>query len=230
MEKNYKILKFKNREEWLLKGRKIGGSSASSIIRLNKWQSAIDTWSNFFNKKITPPNETQEYGNLCEGPIREIARINFLQWGWETIPPNFKHIEMAVKSDKTFISATIDGTIEVKEEGKSPFGYKGRGILEIKTKVIKSQKDLEEWDGQLPQNYLIQVLHYLMVYNDYNFAVLVAKLRFEKEINEKRTFDHEEIRYYYIDRKDFEERIKWLEKKETEFYEKYLKGDEIPAF
>ena len=229
MEKNYKIITYKNREEWL-NSRKLGGSSASTIIGVNHWGSLVETWSNFFNKKILPPNEIQEYGQLCEEPIREIASINFRSWGWRVISPKKNIITMAVLTSKPFISATIDGSIVVEEEGKNPFDFKGKAILEIKTRVIKSQKDLEEWQGQIPPNYLTQVLHYLLVYNDYSFAVLVAKLRFETEINNQRTFDHEEIRYYYINRKDFEERIKWLEKKETEFYEKYLVGNEIPAF
>ena len=230
MEKDYKIITFNSKNEWLLGGRKIGGSSAATIIGANHWGSLVETWANFFDKKISPPTQSQIYGTLSEDPIREIAAINFQEWGWEIkIPPKNK-VEMAQKISKPYLTATLDGSIKVIEKGLSPFNFTGLGILEIKTKTVRNSLDLEEWQGQIPPQYLTQILHYLLVYNDYSFAVLVAKLRFESEINGKWTLDHEEIKYYFVDRKDFEERIKWLEKKETEFYEKYIKGDEIPKF
>lgn len=231
ISKLYEIQKFNSRSQWLNIGRKIGGSSASAIIGKSHWQKPFDIYCKWFNKKEVESEltESQAYGIACENLIREIARLNFKSWGWKIIAPKKKVIEMAVRIDKPFMTATLDGTIKVIED-KSPYHYKGKGILEIKTHDVKGSRDLEKWQGRLPDEYLTQVLHYLAVYNDYSFCVLVAKLRFFTELNNQWSFDHEEIRYYFIDRESNEDTIKLLEKKETDFYEKYIIGNEIPKF
>ena len=227
--KNYIEKKFKTREEWLKSGRRIGGSSAAAILGLSKWQSKIEVWANYFEKKVSD-NKTasQEYGTKAEDMIRQLVALNLDQYNLEVIAPTKRVITMAERKDKPYLTATLDGKIRVK--GDNPRKFEGKGILELKTHIVKNSEDLELWSGRLPDFYLIQLIHYLMVYNDMNFAVLVAKLLYQKPINDIWTIDKEEIRYYYISRKDFEKRITRLEKKETEFYEKYIKGSEIPSF
>lgn len=231
--KAYEIKKFKSRSEWLNTGRKFGGSSASAIINKSHWSKPIDIWIKRFDKSEIveeEQNDYQAYGTECEDYIRNIARLNFKSWGWEVIAPKKKVIEMAVRKDKPYLTATIDGTIKVVENGLSPYDYKGKGILEIKTHDVKGRVDLERWTGKLPSEYLTQIFHYLMVYNDYSFAVLVGKLRFFEFVNEKWVFSREEIRYYFVDRESNIKTINLLEAKETEFYQEYIEGNKIPKF
>lgn len=227
--KNYKIVKFKSRDERLSQGRKFGGSSAAAILGISHWARQIDVWSNFFNKKVdNSQTESTIYGTKAEEHIREIARLNFKPWGWEIEAPKKRVIEMAIRKDKPYMTATLDGTIVVKENGLNPYNYKGKGILEIKTHDVKGKMDLENWDNQIPIEYESQITHYLAVYNDYEFAVLVAKLRFFKEINEMWALEKEEIRYYFYDRNSLA--IDLVEQKETEFYNKFIIGQNIPKF
>ena len=227
--KNYIEKKFKTREERLSQGRKIGGSSAAAIVGVSPWKNKIDIWDSYFNKKQEgTKTASQEYGTKAEDMIRQIVALNLEQYNLEVIAPTKRVITMAERKDKPYLTATLDGKIKVN--GENPRKFEGKGILELKTHIIKNAEDLALWNGRIPDAYLVQINHYLMVYNDMNFAILVAKLLYQKPINDIWTIDKEEIRYYYISRKDFEKRIKWLEQKETEFYEKYIKGNEIPSF
>ena len=67
-----------------------------------------------------------------------------------------------------------------------------------------------------------QVIHYLKLMNDYDGAILVARLRFFDYYNEDgKKLLRTETRYYYIDRKDEEvqKQMIALEKVETKFWE-----------
>lgn len=236
MKINYYKETYDSREAWL-SHRAIGGSSASAIVGLNKHSNALD-----LVYKIKHPAEVKEdntplqlneynpikYGQEIEPLLRNIVKLNFKQIGIET---SYKKNTIYFRSDKPYMSASLDGTLKVKAENSYNLKVGEKGILELKTKDIKNRSDLDEWEGGIPNNYLIQVLHYLLVLNDYSFCFLVAKLRFYNfnEIDNW-TFSREEIRYYFIRREDFIERLKRLEKKETGFYNKYILNNNIPEF
>ena len=226
---NYKLEYYKKQEDWL-NARGISGTRASAILGLNHWKNSIDVWEELTSKKKleVKDNEILKYGRKMEPSIRNIVRNNFAEMKIQVFNP--RKNSLARRTDKSYLTCSYDGTIHVLKGAKNPYGLKGNGVLEIKCHAIKNKEDEQLWSGRLPQEYLCQCLHYFVVMKDKQFVVLVAKLLYQKPINDIWTIDKEEIRYYYISRKDFEKRIKWLEQKETEFYEKYIKGSEIPSF
>ena len=122
---------------------------------------------------------------------------------------------MYCRLDKPWMTATLDGQL-IHKISKKKF------ILEIKTHDIRNKKDDEMWQVTIPVNYFIQVIHYLNVMNDYDGAILVARLRFFDYYNEDgKKLLRTETRYYYIDRKDEEvqKQMIALEKVETKFWE-----------
>lgn len=231
MEKNYTKVKFHSREEWLKQGRKLGGSSAGAILGVSKWKRPIDIRYDFKceTREITKPTPSQEYGNRCEDLIRQIVKLNLKEEGIKVIDPT--GYEMYFDKTHPYLTATLDGHLIVENESLNKRNLSGKGVLEIKTGEIKSKEDEEMWSGRLPQEYLSQVLHYLMVMSDYSFALLVAKLRhYEFDKNNNWMFKGEDIRYYRIYRKDFETTINRLKIAEIAFYEEYINGNKIPAF
>ena len=72
-------------------------------------------------------------------------------------------------------------------------------------------RDWEKWDDRIPDNYYVQVNHYMMVL-EAEFAVLRAYIRYHKR-GDKRIA----IRDYLIERK--QEEIDYLKEKEREFWE-----------
>lgn len=94
-------------------------------------------------------------------------------------------------------------------------------MLEIKTTNILQSLQKEKWRGRIPDNYYIQVLHYLMV-TGFDFVVLKAQLKYDHDGDIFLTTKH-----YRIDREDVLEDIAFLEKSEKEFSE-YIKNDVQP--
>ena len=81
----------------------------------------------------------------------------------------------------------------------------------------------EKWKGDhIPDNYYIQVLHYLMV-TEFDFAVLKAQL--------KTVFDgvpYLQTKHYFIERAEVEEDIQFLASAEKKFW-KAVETGQRPA-
>lgn len=221
MKKKYIKQDFSSKAKWL-KARKFGGSSASAILDSNPYISKIDLYNTITNpkgKKNIKDNETLSYGRQCEELIRKQFTLDFKGTYIVHDPIDY---EMYIRKDKPYLTATLDGTLKETDS-------KRKGVLEIKTHDIRNKKDFEEWENKLPQNYYIQVLHYLMVLNDYKFAILVAKLRFFDYFNaDGKKLLKTETRYYYIEKSEVQNDIDNLEKAETHFYEYNIKKRVMP--
>ena len=92
-----------------------------------------------------------------------------------------------------------------------------KGILEIKTTNILQSMQREKWRDQIPDNYYIQVLHYLLV-TEYSFVELRAQLKsvWQSQIRL-------ETKDYHIERSDAEEDIEILRQAEEEFWQNVVK-------
>lgn len=231
----YKKIEFKSEGEWLKarqEHRGIGGTSASAIVGCNPYKTKIELVKSIKLSKHLgiKKKETinQKYGKDMEELIFKIAQLNFLG---ENIVMQRETNNLFINTNFDFMQASLDGTMEVKGKNAWDLPIGAKGILEIKTREINKKDDLLEWENRLPNNYLVQVLHYLLVKDDTSFAFLVAKLRYNEFNSEEHfTFNKEEIRYYFIKREDFKERLDWLLKKEKDFYEDYIIGNKIPEF
>ena len=106
-----------------------------------------------------------------------------------------------------FAAASLDGWIVEKKTGR-------KGIWESKTSEIVSSMHKEKWAGRIPDNYYAQLLHYLMVREDCEFAHLTALLTFkfdDKEI-------YQQVKNYHIERREVEEDIEFLKSSESNFW------------
>lgn len=203
------ILELKDREEWLKhRSFRIGGSDASAVLGMNPYKSNVDLFWEKTGKRV--PEDISDkpyviYGTRTEPYLREMFRLDFPQYDVEYIENN-----MYLNDRYPFAHASLDGWI-TDQEGR-------KGILEIKTTNILQSMQKEKWKDRIPDNYYVQVLHYLMV-TEFDFAVLKAQLKYE--------FDGEvyiQIRHYHIERGDVEEDIRMLESAERRFFEHMTKG------
>lgn len=200
--------------EWLEERKKgIGGSDASAILGRNPYKTNIILWKEKTGRKEAEDISDKEYvkyGTEAEEHLRELFKLDYPQY-------EVKHNLNAMIWDKEypFLFATLDGELIDKETGEL-------GILEIKTTNILQSMQKEKWNDKIPDNYYIQILHYLMVTN-YSFVVLKAQLKYnyngEIRLNTK---------HYFINRKDVEEDIKYLRKREIEFWQEYVLKDKEP--
>lgn len=226
-----KMLTLTSREEWL-EARKnyIGGSDASAIVGMNPYKTNNDLWLEKTGK-VTPEDISDKpyvkYGTNAEIHLRELFKLDFPQFNVEYVENN-----MFINDRFPWAHASLDGwlieteTVTAYDDDQTfissetrPTGRKG--ILEIKTTEILQSMQKEKWNQRIPDNYYIQVLHYLMV-TEFDFAVLKAQL--------KTVFDgvpYIQTKHYFIERSEVEGDIEYLAKKEWEFWQ-YIKSGKKP--
>lgn len=208
-----KILQLRSREEWLEKRKnRIGGSEASCILGMNPYKSNVELWEEKTGKAEAEDISEKPYvmyGNKAEDHLRELFKLDFPEYEVGYIENN-----MFLNDRYPFAHASLDGWLTDKDGRK--------GILEIKTTNILQSMQKEKWKDRIPDNYYLQVLHYLLV-TEFDFAILKAQLK----------FDYREgimlnTRHYTIERSEVEEDIEFLKKAEIEFFE-MVQADKKPA-
>nr|DAX87271.1 MAG TPA: Exonuclease [Caudoviricetes sp.] len=191
-----------SREEWLRHRSRIGGSDASAIVGLNPYKTNTDLYLEKTGQKESPDISDKPYvlyGTKAEEHLRELFRLDFPQYQVQYFDNN-----MYLNSKYPFAHASLDGEL-ADEDGR-------RGILEIKTTNILQSMQKEKWRDRIPDNYFIQVLHYLMV-TEFDFVVLKAQLKseFGGQI-------YLQTKHYFIERSEVVGDIEYLAEEEAKFW------------
>lgn len=209
----YQVHDFPNEEDWL-SGRMngIGGSDASAVVGMNPYKTNIELFEEKTGRRL--PEDISEkpyviYGKQAEGYIRELFRLDYPEYQVE-------HHEFRILQSLSypFMQASLDGEL-TDHDGR-------RGILEIKTTNILQSMQYEKWKDRIPDNYYIQVLHYLLV-TGYEFVVLRAHLVSEWGRDKRTT-----VKHYFIDREEVREDLDMLLKEEKKFWEYVESGRKPP--
>ncbi len=208
----YRVYDFENEAAWK-KGRLrgIGGSDASAIVGDNPYKTNIDLFEEKTGRRI--PEDISEkpyviYGHAAEPLIRELFKLDHPEY-------HVEHHEYRILQsvEHPFLQASLDGELTDKQ-GR-------RGVLEVKTTNILQSMQREKWNDQIPQNYYIQILHYLLV-TGYEFAVLKARL-ISRWADGLRVQEKE----YFIERSEVQEDLDYLLAEEIKFW-KYVEAGRRP--
>lgn len=203
----------KDRSEWLRNRDRIGGSDASSILGMNPYKDNVELWrikTGLQEAEDISDKPYVKYGTEAEPHLRELFRLDHPEY--EVF---YEENNLFLNDKFPFAHASLDGWLEERDTGR-------QGILEIKTTNILRSMQKEKWKDRIPDNYYIQLLHYLMV-TEFDFAVLKAQLKYE--------FDGEaylQVRHYQLERSEAEEDIRYLEAAERKFW-KAVKEQRMPA-
>lgn len=198
-------------EEWLASRKKIGGSDAACILGLNPYKSNIELFDIKTGKTEQEDISDKpyvKYGTEAEKHLRELFKLDFPQYKVDYVENNMW------ENDKyPFAHASLDAWI-TDEKGRM-------GVWECKTTEIINPLQKAKWDNAIPDNYYIQVLHYLLV-TGFDFAILKGQLKYRH---------NDEVwlvtKHYHIERSEVEEDIKYLAEKEKEFWEN-VENDKRP--
>lgn len=198
-------------EEWLASRKKIGGSDAACILGLNPYKSNIELFdikTGRAEQEDISDKPYVKYGTEAEEHLRKLFALDFPQYKVEYVENNMW------ENDKyPFAHASLDGWL-TDENGR-------KGIWECKTTEIINPSQKAKWDNKIPDNYYIQVLHYLLV-TEFDFAILKAQLKYRHN-NEMWLV----TKHYHIERSEVEEDIQYLAEKEKEFWEN-VENDKRP--
>lgn len=154
-----------SREEWLMWRRKgIGGSDASIVCGLNKYKSPVELWMDKLGMlDPTEAGESAYWGNILEPIVRE------------EFTKRTGHIVSIEKSllqhpEHSFMLANVDGIVNDPIHGNC--------IFEAKTSSVFRT---EEWENTIPEEYQLQVQHYMAVtgFKGAYIAVLIGGNQFK---------------------------------------------------
>lgn len=198
------IIQLNSRAEWLEHRKNyIGGSDAACIVGMNPYKTNVELWEEKTGNKQADDISDKpyvKYGTEAEKYLRELFALDYPQYSVSYVDNN------SVLNDKyPFAAASLDGFLTELETGR-------HGILEIKTTNILQSMQKEKWNHRIPDNYYIQVLHYLMV-TEFDFTVLKAQLKYDYDGDIMLTTKH-----YKIERDEVQDDIEYLQKAEKNFY------------
>lgn len=196
-----KILK--DRNEWLQNRSRIGGSDAASVVGMNPYRTNVELWQ-IKTGQMVPEDISDKpyvkYGTEAEQHLRELFKLDFPEY--EVF---YEENNMWTNSKYPFAHASLDGWL-IDQDGR-------KGIWECKTTNILQSMQKEKWNQRIPDNYYIQVLHYLMV-TEFDFAILKAQLKseFNGDI-------YLQTKHYKIERSEVEADIEYLQSSERNFWQ-----------
>ena len=181
-------------EEWLEHRRKsIGGSDASAIIGMNNYSSPYTVWADKLGK--LPPKEDNEAMRLGRDLEDYVAKRFTEETGKKVRREN----SILINPDIPFAHANVDRMI-VGEDA----GFEAKTTSALNTKRFKN--------GEYPENYYAQCVHYMMVTGCQRWYLGVLVLGVE-------------FKWFVIERDEGE--IDALRKSEAEFWE-YVKLGQAP--
>lgn len=164
-------IQFETKSEWL-KARKgkIGGSDAAAVLGLNPYKTNQELYEEMAGLRVAVDISDKSYviyGTKAEEHIRALFALDHPEYQVDYYGDN-----MLLNDRYPFAHASLDGEIIELETGR-------KGIFECKTTELFSSMSKEKWNGDnIPDNYYIQVLHYLMV-TEYDFVDLRAQIKSE---------------------------------------------------
>lgn len=199
-------------EEWLQARRNfIGGSDASAVLGMNPYKTNVELWEE--KTGLLVPEDISDkpyvkYGHEAEPLLRGLFALDFPEY-----EVHYQDNNIWINDRFPWAHASLDGWLIERipiDEGTEVITRKG--ILEIKTTNILQSMQKEKWNDRIPDNYFIQVLHYLMV-TEADFAILKAQLKYD--------FGGDimcQVKHYKIERADVLEDLKILESSEKAFW------------
>lgn len=192
-----------NSEDWLKHRTKIGGSDASAILGKNPYKTNVELWKDkafHLMPEDISDKPYVKYGTEAEKYLRELFKMDYPQYEMF-----YEENNMWTNDAYPFAHASLDGWLK-DEAGRM-------GVWECKTTNILQSRQKEKWDHRLPENYYIQILHYLMV-TEFEFVELKAQL---KSVFSDGTV-YLQTRHYHIERSDVEADIEYLADEERKFW------------
>lgn len=164
-------IQFKTKSEWLRARKgKIGGSDAAAVLGLNPYKTNQELYEEMIGVRTAADISDKPYviyGTKAEEHIRALFALDHPEYQVDYYGDN-----MLLNNKYPFAHASLDGELIELETGR-------KGIFECKTTELFSSMSKEKWDGDnIPDNYYIQVLHYLMV-TEYEFVDLRAQIKCE---------------------------------------------------
>ena len=210
-----KRIECKNRKAWEKERSKgIGGSDAAAVVGQNKYMTNIELWRIKTGKEEAENISKKQcviYGHKAEKPMIELFKLDYPEFEVTRNP-----YTVLVNEEYEWLRGTLDGELYHKES-------KTCGIFEIKTTTCYNSEQFMRWNGQIPNNYYVQLLHYFLIDECFKFAILKVLINFIDGYKMKAA----SIRHYLVKREEVEEDLEYLFNAEKDFW-RCVESDKEP--
>lgn len=198
-----KVVRYKNRDEWMqARSKGIGASEVGTILGLSPFETPYQLWMR--KKGMTPPkaeNEAMLMGHLLEDAVAQRFAI---ATGVHIIKSSVEDFSV-IDDEKPYMRVSPD---RIYWGQGVKHNEANKGLLECKTTVM----DIDEFD--IPKHWFCQLQYQLGVCG-YTHGAL-AWINLGK-------------RHFGMSIMDFDkEFFEYLSEKVTEFWDRYIIGDEVP--
>lgn len=193
----------KDREEWLSKRiHSIGASEVAAAVGLSPFKTPLELWQEKTGRKVPKDlsnNAAVQFGTRAEEYLRGLYLAEH-----PILTGEYHPFDILYQTDVPYLTCTLDCELFNTTTGE-------KGILEIKTAETSKKKQLEQWDGKIPDYYYAQILHQQIAAGiEYKFSTLYAKLRL---LN-----GNSYLREYDFSREDLANDREWLLDKAERFW------------
>lgn len=207
----YNVHEYDSRTEWLKARRStIGASDAAAVLGLSPWKTEAELWK---EKRSTSRVEEVENADTVRGTKSEehiLALYGIEMECSECLRAGTGIILRSV--EHPCMSCTLDGILDL-----------GHPIV-VEVKSVRRKGGFT--DSEVPQHYLVQVLHQLAV-TGWQQARLLA--RFASFTDDGGCFVGGREREYVFDREDYSDQIDRLVRREERFWSENIVGGRRPA-
>lgn len=168
-----------NSPEWYeFRQTHIGGSDAAAILGVSPWKTAsalYDEKTKLIPAKDISQKKSVDYGKKAEEHITALFALEHAdEYDVELVK------DVVYVND--FMMASLDAMLTEK-------ATKRKGFLEVKTGELRKTVDFEKWNERIPDYYYTQVLHYFNTKPDFEFGIVIARLKEWYYNAEKEAFD-----------------------------------------
>lgn len=194
-----------NYQQWLANRKNgIGGSDAAAILGYSPYKTNVELWEEKVGLRESVDISDEDYVQYGKDAEEHLVALFALDYPEYAVKSNTDY-QVYTHPQYPFLFATLDGELTERHTGR-------KGILEIKTALILNSAQRLKWKDGIPDQYYIQVLHYLLV-TGRDFVKVKASLRWDYGDGVKK-----ETRHYHIERKEVLEDLEYLLGKEIEFW------------
>ena len=154
-------------EEWYeFRKTHIGGSDAAAILGLSPWKtiSALyDEKTGLIPAKDISNKKYVDYGKKAEEHIAALFALE-----------HEEQFEVELVKDIVYVNDFMMASLDARLTEKST---KRKGFFEVKTGELRKTIDYEKWNDKIPDYYYPQILHYFNTRREFEFGVVLARLK-----------------------------------------------------
>lgn len=187
----------------------IGGSDAAAILGISPWKTSsalYDEKTGLIPAKDISKKKYVDYGKKAEDHITALFALEHAE-----------EYEVELVKDIVYVNDFMMASLDARLIEKAT---KRKGFLEIKSAELRKTVDFEKWNGRIPDYYYTQVVHYFNTNREFEFGIVLARLKEWFYDSEKEDFTWRIVeRPYCFERVECLSDMQFLLNAETTFFE-----------